>query len=67
MNWTSPAPEKCYFCQKEIKDTFIDGKTHFGPWGIMCEQCHVGLGIGLGTGKGQKYQKENDKVVKVAG
>ena len=54
--WLSPV-EKCDICRKpfESGDTFIDGKTHQGPWGILCSPCHETHGIGLGTGKGQRY------------
>ena len=46
---------------REIEDTFIDGKTIMGPWGIMTPQSwrHYGVGA-LGTGLGQKYEKQTD-------
>lgn len=31
-----------------------DGKTKYGPWANMCEDCFTKHGTGLGTGKGQK-------------
>lgn len=31
-----------------------DGKTVYGPWANMCEDCFVRLGVGLGTGRGQR-------------
>lgn len=37
---------------------FVDGKTRYGPWAIMCVACHEKHGVGLGTGRGQKYNLE---------
>jgi hypothetical protein len=34
---------------------FVDGRTIYGPWALMCIDCHTRNGVGLGTGKGQKY------------
>lgn len=53
--WLSPIPGKCDLCSKPLVDTFVDGKTSFGPWGIMCRPCHRKHGIGLGLGRGQLY------------
>lgn len=50
--------DKCDLCGCEIKDSFIDGVTQYGPWGIMCRPCHSRRGCGLGQGKGQRYKKE---------
>lgn len=63
--WASPPPTKCNICSQEIKGSFIDGKTTFGPWGIMCPNCHSLFGCGLGLGRGQKYDMET--LEKVAG
>jgi hypothetical protein len=35
-------------------EAHYDGKTKFGPWAFMCEDCFAAYGIGLGTGRGQK-------------
>ena len=58
MKWMSEAPVECDLCHKKFKgfaQFFVDGKTIYGPWGIMCPDCHKSFGCGLGTGKGQKY------------
>ena len=58
----------CNLCGQEINDAFVDGKTIYGPWGIMCMPCHIVKGCGLGIGKGQKYMKnrKTGKFVQVA-
>jgi len=43
--------EKCQFCGNEAK---YDGRTKYGPWAYMCENCFETRGVGLGLGKGQK-------------
>ena len=57
--WMGEQPKDCDLCHNPFgfKNTkvFIDGRTAFGPWAIMCEACHRDQNIGLGTGKGQKY------------
>lgn len=45
----------CDICQAALSNKFIDGGTIYGPWAIMCPDCHKKLGSGLGTGKGQEY------------
>lgn len=49
--WLGPAPSYCDICCKPISSTFIDGRTVYG----------------LDTGKGQKYERDNESWVKVAG
>ena len=67
-NWLGNVPTHCDIGKEEIKGVFIDGKTHMGPWGCMCEPCHKEFGIGLGMGMGQKYvQQENGQWLKVEG
>lgn len=44
----------------ELHGTFIDGKTQFGPWAMMCPECHTAYGCGLGLGLGQKYTRQPD-------
>lgn len=63
--WQSKEPFKCDICSQKPKGHFIDGKTKFGPWGIMCPNCHSLFGCGLGLGRGQKYDMET--LEKVAG
>lgn len=55
--WYSPMPGECQLCHTLFGagQKFIDGKTAHGPWGVMCETCHVSHGVGLGIGKGQEY------------
>lgn len=43
----------------EITDSFVDGKTRMGPWGIMTMESWKRHGVGrLGLGFGQRYKKE---------
>lgn len=46
----------CDLCKN--KEAHFDGKTTFGPWAYMCQQCFTRYGIGLGLGKGQKLKGE---------
>ena len=32
----------------------VDGKTIFGPWANMCDDCFEHVGVGLGLGRGQE-------------
>lgn len=56
VKWAGKLPN-CDFCNKLPEDYFyfIDGKTKYGPWAIMCPDCFIEFGVGLGTGLGQKY------------
>lgn len=56
---------ECDFCEKLRQDPdlkkhewFVDGKTKFGPWALMCPKHFKQYGVGLGTGKGQKYDSK---------
>lgn len=60
-------PPDCQICATPLTDSFVDGKTIFGPWAFLCLPCHVEVGVGLGIGKGQWYAKDNDEWVLVAG
>jgi hypothetical protein len=55
---------KCDFCGKDPKKFFVDGRTTFGPWALMCEKCYPSHGTGqLGLGYGQKYDaKTREKI-----
>lgn len=57
--WLSPVGDLDDF-GNAIHDTFIDGKTRLGPWGLMTPEAHAALGCGLGLGRGQKYVKQAD-------
>jgi len=67
--WMGEKPERCEMCGGEFEGSFVDGKTHLGPWALMCVGCHRTLGCGFGTGRGQKYKwnDEERKWVKVKG
>ena len=60
--WIGPKPVKCDICSGSVEHGWVDGKTRFGPWGIMCKSCHLTHGAGLGTGRGQQYDSEGKKV-----
>lgn len=54
--WMGSLPVTCDVCNRTVTTpTFIDGKTHHGPWALMCESCFAWIGVGLGTGRGQSY------------
>lgn len=55
MKWLGPAPTHCDICRVKLQKEFVDGRTAFGPWAIMCNGCHRDQKIGLGTGCGQRY------------
>ena len=61
-DWHGNLPKSCDLCKGKITDTFIDGKTDFGPWAIMGPAFFKYHGVGLGLGKGQKYVKEASNV-----
>ena len=63
--WIGSKPDKCDLCADTITDVFIDGKTVYGPWGILCPKCHKKFGMGLGLGRGQKYSREGQNWIKV--
>lgn len=46
----------CDFCGKLCETVLYDGRTKYGCWATMCEDCFKKNGTGLGTGNGQKYQ-----------
>jgi hypothetical protein len=61
--WLGSTPV-CDFCKAQEwsdlaeiqkEEFFVDGKTIFGPWALLCEDHFHTLGAGLGTGLGQKY------------
>ena len=60
----------CDICGRDCGDFLVDGRTHDGPWAVMCTDCALTHGVGLGRGKGQLYRlrKEPDgDYVKIAG
>ena len=58
--WFGTWPSHCDICNADLEEQeyFVDGATHFGPWGLLCPKCHDEVGIGLGLGKGQKYDSQ---------
>jgi hypothetical protein len=54
--WRGTPPERCDLCHRLLTWAFVDGKTQFGIWGIMCPECHIDVGVGLGVGRGQRYE-----------
>lgn len=50
-------PGNCDVCLAILGNAFVDGKTHMGPWAVMCDTCHRRHGTGIGTGKGQRYAR----------
>lgn len=61
--WSSPLPKKCEICDNKLGEFFVDGRTIFGPWAILCEKCYESFGCGLGVGNGQKYKTSNGEGV----
>jgi hypothetical protein len=58
--WMGDKPKDCDICHKALGDSFVDGATTMGPWGIMCKNCFPVFGVGLGIGRGQRYEKQSD-------
>ena len=58
--WTGTPDKDCDLCQTPIGETFIDGRTVYGPWAAMCPSCHLLKGTGLGAGRGQCFQHQAD-------
>jgi len=58
--------DKCDICGCRIKGVvpyFVDGKTKYGPWGLLCPECHKQYGVGVGYGIGQKYNGKTGKLM----
>jgi hypothetical protein len=53
--WMGSKPETCELCKQPLKQQFVDGRTAWGFWAIMCASCHDKVGCRLGTGCGQRY------------
>ena len=53
--WMSSKPVACEQCKQPLKHSFVDGRTAFGYWAVMCSVCHRNIGCGLGIGCGQRY------------
>jgi len=57
----------CDLCHRVCTSILVDGRTHHGPWAVMCEDCHKSFGVGLGTGRGQLYLLQGDQYRLAAG
>jgi hypothetical protein len=59
-SWHGTWPSNCDLCNTDLtpKPWFVDGRTIYGPWALMCPRCHSEVGVGLGIGKGQKYDSK---------
>jgi hypothetical protein len=64
-------PGDCNGCNKPFTNAFSDVRTLYGSWGNFCDTCLPKYTEGkrkcYGTGLGQRYEKQADKWVKVAG
>lgn len=64
--WFGSEIKKCNLCERKFGEdnlagiVFVDGRTVFGPWAIMCLSCHDSYGVGLGIGRGQAYALQRD-------
>lgn len=67
--WMGLAPHRCDVCECELdkQDSFVDGKTAFGPWAVMCLTCHRDHGGKLGVGLGQRYERRDGRWEKTGG
>lgn len=61
--WMGELPTNCQICHVALTQTFVDGKTRFGPWAIMCAGCHRDQRFGLGTGMGQRYDAKTGEML----
>ncbi len=68
--WASPVPSADDFGDT-ITDTFIDGKTIYGPWAAMTPASWTAHGVTdkLGLGIGQRYERQpvDNRWLKVEG
>lgn len=55
--WSGTPPTHCDICNRNLVaiGVFVDGRTAFGPWAMMCDCCHNDNGGRLGVGFGQRY------------
>ena len=70
LKWLSDTT--CDECHKDCRtqgEWFVDGKTMYGPWGLLCQRCtprvYVYGPTTFGTGLGQQYSSAT--LEKVAG
>ena len=53
-------PAQCSLCHADITHDFIDGRTTYNTWAMMCPTCYAEDGIGLGLQRGQRFTKCED-------
>jgi hypothetical protein len=63
--WSGSNPINCDICHQPFAEVFIDSRTVYGRWGLLCKTCHSKYGTGLGTGRGQKYDLKT--MIKIEG
>jgi len=63
--WMGSTPTTCDLCKRPFGTAFVDGRTAWGPWAMMCDSCHRDNGGQLGLGRGQRYNLGT--LVKVGG
>ena len=57
----------CDFCKRDARTVdryFVDGRTSFGSWGLMCADDYYIFGCGLGQGFGQAYSSQTLQKIK---
>lgn len=60
------APFTCDICANDLGNVMYDAKIH-GMFGCVCPECFASHGGKLGVGHGQKYQKDENGYLLVAG
>jgi hypothetical protein len=58
--WHGESPDRCIVCRQPFRNSFIDGATRAGRWGLLDLACHRVHGLGLGVGKGQLFRRQPD-------
>ena len=58
--WIGSRPDACDCCYRPVDYFFVDGRTRFGPWAIMCSDCEPRVGTGVGEGRGQRFERQSD-------
>jgi hypothetical protein len=56
-------PERCDLCEEPVT-AFVNGRTKYGPWADMCQECWSAVGVGLGLGCGQFFVRQGHHFVK---
>jgi hypothetical protein len=57
--WLSDVAKTCELgCGRSLHEEFVDGRTKYGPWALMCIECWRATGFKLGLGSGQRYKRQ---------